>query len=131
MLQAVAAGAAAIACEPLIHAQSTAEDPVAARIRIDLEKHASFGIKRSGTPGDIGTAEWIAQRLRAVGYKVESREFLAPFFVERAVRISTEGLSLNLYPQTPAAVTGPKGVTARLALIRTQADAANTHGKIA
>jgi hypothetical protein len=40
-------------------------------------------------------------------------------------------MSLKLYAQTPAATTGPKGVTARLALIRTAAEAANTKGKVA
>lgn len=106
-------------------------DAVTARIQADLEKHASFGIKRSGTTGDLATAEWIAQRLRTAGYKVDSHAFPAPFLAERSVRLSTEGLSINLYPQTPAATTSAKGITARMALIRGQADAANTKGKIA
>ncbi len=40
-------------------------------------------------------------------------------------------MKLHLYAQTPAATTGPKGITARLALIRNTAEAANTTGKIA
>jgi hypothetical protein len=132
LLQTIAVSAGAFALEPLLRAQTTsAPDPVTARIRSDLEKHAGFGVKRSATPGDLATAEWIAQRLKAIGYKVDSREFPAPFLVERAVRLSTEGMSIDLYPQTPAATTGAKGVTGRLALIRNAGDAVSTRGRIA
>jgi hypothetical protein len=126
----MAVGAGMVAFKPALASQSSLA-PLTARIQADLEKHASFGIKRSGTAGDLATAEWIAQRLRTAGYKADSLPFAAPFLVERSVRLSTEGTSLNLYPQTPAATTGAKGITARLSLIRTQADAANTKGKIA
>lgn len=132
VLQTIAVAAGAATFEPLLRAQGPrASDPLVARIQADLEKHASLGIKRSATPGDLATAEWITQRLKTAGYKVSAHDFPAPFLVERSVRLSTEGLSLNLYPQTPAATTGPKGVTGRLALIRNTADAANTRGKIA
>jgi hypothetical protein len=132
MLQAIAVGAGTVTLGPLLRAQTKpGTDRLTTQIQADLEKHASFGIKRSATPGDLATADWIAQRLRSAGYKVDSHNFPAPFLLERAVSLSTEGLSLKLYPQTPAATTGAKGVTGRLALIRTQADAANTKGKIA
>jgi hypothetical protein len=117
VLQAMAVGAGSVALEPLLRAQATrTADPLTARIQADLAKHASLGIKRSATPGDLATAEWIAQRLRTAGYKVSSHDFPAPFLVERSVRLSAEGLSLNLYAQTPAATTGSKGVTGRLTL---------------
>lgn len=132
VLQAMAVGVGSVAFEPLLRAQATRTvEPLTARIQVDLEKHASLGIKRSATPGDLATAEWIATRLRTAGYKISSHDFPAPFLVERSVRLSTEGLSLNLYAQTPAATTGAKGVTGRLALIRNQADTANTKGRIA
>jgi hypothetical protein len=131
VLRAITAGAGAVALQPLLGFQrGPTTDTVTAQIRADLEKHASFGIKRSATPGDLATAEWIAQRLKTSGYKVASHEFPAPFLVERSVTLLTEGMSLRLYPQTPAATTGSKGLTGRLALIRTQADAANTKGKM-
>ncbi len=132
VLKALTVGASAIAMDPILRAQTAhSTDPVTERIQADLEKHASFGSKRSATPGDLKTAEWIAGRLRMTGYKVDSHDFPAPFLVERSVRISSEGMTLNLYAQTPAATTGAKGVTGRLALILTAADAANTKGKIA
>src|SRR5262249_46656948 len=132
MLKSMAVGAGTLALEPTLLAQvGRSLDPVTARIQGDLEKHASFGSKRSATPGDIETAKWIANRMESMGYKVNSYDFPAPFLVERSVRLSTEGMSLKLYAQTPAAATtGPKGVTGRLALIRTAADAASTKGKI-
>jgi hypothetical protein len=128
----MAAGSGAIVLEPMLRGQTARPlDAVTARIQADLERHASFGIKRSATPGDLETARWISSRLQSAGYKVNSHEFPAPFLVERSVRLSSEGMTLNLYPQTPAATTGAKGVTGRLALIRTRADAASTAGKIA
>src|SRR6187402_906581 len=132
ILQAMSAGVGAVALQPLLHGQTPKPaDAITARIQSDLERHASFGIKRSGTPGDLQTAKWIAERLRLVGYKMESHDFPAPFIAERSVQLSTSGMTLKLYPQTPAATTGPKGVTGRLVMIRTQADAASTKGKIA
>src|SRR6185436_16914760 len=132
VLKALTVSAAAIALDPILRAQTVRSvDPVTARIQADLEKHASFGSKRSASPGDLKTAEWIAGRLRTSGYKVESHEFPSPFLVERSVRISCEGMTLGLYAQTPAATTGAKGVTGRLGLIRNASDAANTKGKIA
>jgi len=132
MLRALAVGAGAITIHPALQAQTAkTADPVTARIQADLEKHASFGSKRSATSGDLKTADWIAGRLRNIGYKVESHEFPAPFLVERSVGISCEGMTLNLFPQTPAATTSSRGVTARLALIHNTAEAANTKGKIA
>jgi hypothetical protein len=132
LLQSMAVGTGAVVLAPLLRGQTApAMDPVTARIQADLERHASFGSKRSASPGDLKTAEWIAERLRTCGYKVAAHDFPAPFLVERSVRLSTEGMSLSLYPQTPAATTIAKGVIGRLALIRTTADAANTKGKIA
>src|SRR5215470_11484706 len=110
LLQAMAVGAGSMAAEPLLQGMlrgqtKPALDPLTARIQSDLQRHASFGSKRSATPGDLQTAEWIAQRLRAYGYKTSAHDFPAPFLVERSASLSTEGMSLNLYPQTPAATT--------------------------
>ena len=66
-------------------------DPVSARIQADLERHASFGIKRSASPGDLATAAWIAERLRTSGYKVNVMDFEAPFLVERSTRLVSAG----------------------------------------
>lgn len=131
-LKTLTAGAGAVTLEPVLRAQgATQADPVVARIQKDLERHAGFGIKRSATPGDIMTADWIAERLRTAGYKVRRHDFAAPFLVERSVQLSTSGMSLKLYPQTPAATTGAKGITAKLVRIRNEQEAANTKSRIA
>ena len=106
-------------------------DPVSARIQTDLERHASFGIKRSASPGDLATAAWVAQRLRTAGYKVNVMDFEVPFVVERSCRLVSAGIAADLYLQPPCIPTSPRGITARLTLVRTQADAANAAGKIA
>jgi hypothetical protein len=132
LLKSMAVGAVALAFDPLLRAQGARGlDAVTARIQADLEKHASFGVKKSASRGDLETAKWIAERARGLGYSVDLHDFPAPFFEERSVRLASEGMVVKLYAQTPAAVTGAKGVTARLALIRTSAEAANTKGKIA
>jgi hypothetical protein len=132
ILRTITAGLSAVALERRLPAQSSRPlDSVTTRIQADLVKHASFGSKRSATTGDLETAKWIGERLRLAGYSIKSYDFPAPFLMERSVRISTEGMSLKLYAQTPAATTSPKGITARLALIRNAADAENTKGKIA
>ncbi len=131
MLQQVTVGASAAILAPWLQAQTGETDPVVRRIQLDLEKHAGLGSKRSATSGDLQTADWIVQRLRAAGFSATSHEFAAPFFEERAVGLSVDGMSLKLYAQTPAATTGRNGVAGRLALIRTPQDAADTNGKIA
>ena len=127
VLQVLAAGAVALR-HPLHGAEM---DPLSARIQADLERHASFGTKRSASPGDLATASWVAERLRTAGYRVNMTTFDAPFLVERSTRLVSAGMEVDLYPQTPCITTGPRGITARLALIRTQADAAGASGRIA
>ncbi len=62
ILQAMAVGAGAVAFEPLLRGQAPGKtDPLIARIQKDLERHASFGSKRSATPGDLMTADWISR----------------------------------------------------------------------
>jgi hypothetical protein len=64
---------------PLV-AQAPADDAaLTERIRADLQKHAAFGDKFSGGPGDSATAEWIAGRLRQSGYRIEESDFPAPY----------------------------------------------------
>jgi hypothetical protein len=87
------------------------------RIRADLEQHAAFGDKFSGGPGDLATANWIGDRLRGAGYRVEESEFDAPFFVQRAARLTSASVSVDVVPQAPVVPTGSRGVTAPLAVV--------------
>jgi hypothetical protein len=119
VLSSIAYGAAA-GVVPLLRPRLAAaqEDPaVVRRLAEDLAKHASFGQKFSGGPGDLATADWVAGRLRGSGYEVAESTFDAPFFVERAVRFTAGGATAGVIPQAPVVVTTARGVTAPLALV--------------
>jgi hypothetical protein len=87
-------------------------------LRADLERHASFGDKFSAGPGDLATADWVAERLRAAGYRVAESEFDVPFFVSRGARLTAESSAVDVVPQAPVVATGRNGVSARLVLVR-------------
>jgi hypothetical protein len=104
---------------------------VAAQIRADLEKHASFGVKISGGSGDTATANWIRDRLKALGYRVEEFEFDAPFFVKRAARIASGPAAAELFAQSPAVPTSAEGITSPLVVVDNATPAGDPRGKIA
>jgi len=109
------AGVAHAAFPRVARAQDARPD-ITGRIRANLERHAGFGDKFSGGPGDRATADWIAGRLRASGYRLEESTFDAPYFVRRAARLTTGTVSSDVVPQAPVVPTGAAGVTAPLAL---------------
>jgi hypothetical protein len=100
-------------------------------LRADLERHASFGDKFSGGPGDNATAEWVAERLRKSGYHVEESSFDAPFFVRRAARLASGAAAADVVAQAPVVPTGPRGVTAPLALVADDGKVGDVSGRIA
>lgn len=103
--------------------------PLASRIQADLRRHASFGDKFSGGPGDTATAQWIADRLRKSGYRLDESMFDAPFFAKRLARLTSGGMSATVLPQAPVLTTGPAGVTAPMSVVETQIR--NVSGRIA
>lgn len=120
LLSHMALAAGAGAAHSMIPVAAIAQDPTAAltqRIRADLEQHAAFGYKFSGGPGDLGTANWIAGRLRSSGYSVQESEFDAPFFIKRAAHLRTADESASIVPQAPVIPTNSDGITAPLALV--------------
>jgi hypothetical protein len=119
VLSSIAYGTAATAV-PLLRPRFAVAQEDAAVIRqldADLAKHASFGEKFSGGPGDRATADWIAGRLRGSGYRVIESTFDAPFFVKRAARLTAGGATADVIPQAPVVVTTGRGVTAPLTLV--------------
>lgn len=131
---ALGAGAGAVhALLPLTAAAQTRPGSLTERIRVDLERHAAFGDKFSGGPGDSANADWIAGRLRSAGYRVAVSEFDAPFFVRRQARLATGALSVEVDPQAPVVPTGRRGVTGRLALVEDAAgdEVGDVRGRIA
>jgi len=116
----MALGAAIAAGRPRLSIAQDDDGDLVARLEADLERHASFGLKFSAGPGDLATAEWIAGRLRQIGYAVEESQFPAPFFVQRVARLSAGSTNVDVYPQAPVVPTGPQGTTARLALVENE-----------
>lgn len=101
------------------------------RLDEDLQTHASFGLKFSGSPGDNATAEWTANRLSSLGYRVDVSEFDAPFFVSRTTRMQIGPVSVDVVPQAPVLVTGSRGVSAALAIVEDDGRVGNVRGRIA
>jgi len=125
----MALGAAFAAGWPRASIAQDDNGDLVARLRADLERHASFGLKFSGGPGDAATADWIAGRLRGIGYAVEESEFPAPFFVQRDARLTAGAASVGVHPQAPVVPTAPRGLTAPLALV--EDDVRDVRGRIA
>ena len=111
-----AAGAVHVGLSRIAIAQS-GDGALLERVRADLTRHASFGDKFSGSPGDLATAAWIADRLRTSGYQVQSSTFDAPFFVKRTTRLMTGATTVEVMAQAPVVPTGAAGITAPLALV--------------
>jgi hypothetical protein len=108
------------------------DDAVTARIHADLVRHAGFGEKFSGGPGDAATADWVAGRLTKAGYRVEQPTFEAPFFIKRAAHLVTGSARADVAPQAPVVPTGAAGVTAALALVEGESgDVGDVRGRIA
>jgi PA domain len=131
---AFGAGAGAInALLPVTAAAQTRPSSPTERIRADLERHAAFGDKFSGGPGDSANADWIAGRLRDAGYQVAVPEFDAPFFVRRQASLGVGTRTVGVDPQAPVVPTGRRGVTGRLALIEDTAgdEVGDVRGRIA
>jgi hypothetical protein len=114
---------------PRVAAAQAAAADITARIRADLERHAGFGDKFSGGPGDTATANWIAGRLRASGYRVEQSTFDAPYFARRAARLTTGPAVADVIPQAPVVPTSAAGVAAPLAFV--DGDVSHIGGRIA
>ena len=93
--------------------------------------HASFGLKFSGSPGDHATADWTAERLRALGYRVDVPEFDAPFFEARMTELRIGSTVVELVPQAPVYTTGSAGLSAPLALIEDDGVIGDVTGRIA
>lgn len=125
LLNAVAWGAVS----PRVAGAQVETDATTRQLQADLVQHAAFGDKFSGGPGDTATAEWVAGRLRASGYRVEESVFDAPYFVKRAARLASGPASADVIPQAPVVPTGAGGISAPLALV--DGEVGSVRGRIA
>jgi hypothetical protein len=115
---------------PLSGQSPDATDALTRRVRSDLEKHAALGDKFSAGPGDTATANWIAERLRGYGYRLEVSEFDAPFFVKKTAQLRAGAAFAEVAPQAPVVPTGGSGVTAPLAIVEGESTG-DVRGRIA
>jgi hypothetical protein len=131
--EAGAAGGLGLLAQHLPRAAAAQQgDPAAtARLQRDLEIHASFGLKFAASGGDHATADWTAERLRGLGYRVDVPEFDAPFFVPRLTEMAVGTVTAQLVPQAPVATTGPAGVEAELSIVGEDGAIGDVAGKIA
>ena len=90
------------------------------RLQLDLQTHAGFGLKFSGSDGDNATADWVATRLQSAGYDVAVTSFDAPFFIPRNVGLRTIDQTVEVIAQAPVVPTAPEGIEARLTVINAE-----------
>lgn len=101
------------------------------RLAEDLRRHASFGDKWSGSPGDLATSAWIRQRLQRSGFAVERVEFEVPRFEAATSRLTVGEKAIEVAPQPIVVATPPEGVQAQGVLVREPFEAAAAKGRIA
>lgn len=101
------------------------------RLDADLRRHASFGDKLSGSPGDLATAEWIGSRLKESGFAVDRMDFPVPTFAPAVARIQLGDTSIEVAPQPIVVPTPANGIRAQAALVRDMFEARGAAGCIA
>lgn len=101
------------------------------QLQADLERHASLGIKVSGSEGDAATAAWIAGRLEALGFALRRQPVGVPYFEASECRLTAAGIDVPVHAQAPVQTTPDPGLTAPLAVVRAPHEAAAAAGRIA
>jgi len=64
--------------------ESIAAAGISEHLRALQDAAGSEGTRAAGTPGDRATARYLAERLRAAGYRVSEQAFRVPLFFERS-----------------------------------------------
>jgi hypothetical protein len=97
----------------------------------DVEKYVEFGIHRSGTLGDNGTANWLAERLRSAGMDVHLQEWTFSQFHLDECAIEVGGTEISCFPFWLPRETGEDGVCAPVVRFHEGTDAKEVQGRIA
>jgi hypothetical protein len=80
----------------------------------DIARFDSFGIKQTGSRGNLATLAWIDQRLRGLGYMVETQAFAQPTWRMAAASVDVGSRRVEAFPLSPPRFTPPSGVTGPL-----------------
>jgi hypothetical protein len=83
-----------------VRAQQTADPLAGSALYADVKRYESFGIHRYGSTGANGALDWLADRLRAAGLKVEDQPFSMErqYFLERAT-LTIDAKTIAVLPQ--------------------------------
>jgi hypothetical protein len=82
----------------------------------DVAAYDALGEHRSASTTDNRTAEWIATELRQSGCEVAFQTFPAACFEAETIRLCPGGgEAMEIFPQWPVNLTGPQGISGRLA----------------
>lgn len=106
-------------------------DALTRQLQADLVRYAALGDKVSGGDGDLAAADWIAQRLAALGYEVQRQAVEVPVFEPRHCALQAGDATACVWPQPPVVPTGAAGITAPLAVVRAPFEAPDARGRIA
>ena len=95
----------------MTHSMST--ETIARRIR----EYESFGIHRTGWPGDMGSADWAQAELVSDGIDTSLEKFTFPMFRAEATRVTWVGGEADGIALHDCGSTGPDGVSGQLILM--------------
>ena len=107
----VIAGAMAALAAP---SAFVAEPDLGRRLYRDVRRYQDFGDHRSGSRGDILTTNWIAGRLRRLGFTITLQPFPIDLFEPEIGRFRIGNAEAETFPLWPPRETGPEGVQGRL-----------------
>jgi hypothetical protein len=107
------------------------DDNLTRQLASDLKQHSVFGDKYTGGAGETATADWVADRLRVLGFAVNRLRFDWPFFALRKARLMLDSKAADVIPQVVVVPTPPDGVNEKLAVIRADFEAIDARGRIA
>jgi hypothetical protein len=93
-------------------------------------EYDGLGMHRSATQGDRDTADWMASRLKDLGYEVNRQPFSVPLFEPTSTLIRIGEQELEAFPQWPAHWTGPAGLDGAIEIFQPE-NPGHVKGRIA
>lgn len=108
------AGIGAMSLERAMAGNGTGEVFSTRQVERDLARYADFGLKASGGQGDNASGAWLADELKALGFKTRRQVIQVPYFEPREVSLALGGQVIDGLAQAPVTLTAPGGLSAPL-----------------